>query len=279
MKPVVPLQGFTFGCDPEFFVLDAKGKLVSAHDLIPGTKEAPHKVPLGAIQVDGVAAEINIDPVSTFEDFDRAVVSVMACLLKMLPKDYSLSVVPSAKFSEKEWDRIPDKAKELGCMPDFNAWEMTKNPPPTPGPGMERIRTASGHLHIGWTKDVDLSSDISHLTHCSDLVKQLDFYLGYWSLLNDPDATRRNLYGKAGACRFKDYGVEYRVLSNFWLTNQALRQATWDRMQKAINDMATSYLPDKASPPTQLYLQNAINTSNRSSSLEDKFYYPLRAIN
>ncbi len=51
------------GCDPELFVFsENKKKIVSAHDLLPGTKEEPFAVPCGAIQVDGVAAEFNITP-------------------------------------------------------------------------------------------------------------------------------------------------------------------------------------------------------------------------
>lgn len=277
--PLKPLDGFTFGCDPEFFILNTAGKVVSAHDLLPGTKEAPYEVPFGGVQVDGVAAEITINPVNNFEAFDNAVTSVMKSVLKMLPKGYKLSVVPAVHFSEKEWDRIPDKAKELGCMPDFDAWTMLKNSPPAPAPGYERLRTASGHLHIGWTKDIDLSKDVNHIMHCADLVKQLDFYLGYWSILQDSDTARRSLYGKAGACRFKNYGVEYRVLSNFWLTSKTTRLQTWDRMQRAILDMANKFQPDLASSSSVSHLIRGINTGVRSSTIEDRMYYPVRAIN
>jgi hypothetical protein len=43
MKPLTPLEGFTFGADPELFVKNDKGEIVCA-DMIPGTKDEPHKV-------------------------------------------------------------------------------------------------------------------------------------------------------------------------------------------------------------------------------------------
>jgi hypothetical protein len=38
----------------------------------------------------------------------------------------------------------------------------------------------------------------------------------------DNELRRRTMYGRAGACRFKTYGVEYRTLSNAWLNSPEL---------------------------------------------------------
>jgi hypothetical protein len=237
-----PLEGFTFGCDPELFVLDQNGTPVSAAGLIPGSKMEPHKVEDGAIQVDGMAAEFNIDPVSTFEDFDKKITSVIKQLKTYLPKGYKLLPVPSITFSEDVWLNSSDEAKELGCTPDYNAWTGKVNPPPR-DPENPRMRTASGHLHVGWTDNATLS-DAIHVENCRDLVKQFDWYLGAWSTTMDNDTNRRRLYGKAGACRYKPYGVEYRVLSNFWLTSKKNRFMVWERMQRAIHDMSRDFMPD-----------------------------------
>jgi len=237
-----PMEGLTFGCDPELFVLDTEGNAVCADGLIPGTKEEPHKVECGAVQVDGMAAEFNIDPVDNYEDFNNNCNKVLGQLRKMLPKGYTLSAVPSMQFSEKVWEEAPDHAKVLGCTPDYNAWEGTVNPPPD-GNLIPRTRTASGHLHIGWTDGAD-TTDEQYVAACRDLVKQLDWYLGGWSVLVDSDNIRRNLYGKAGAMRFKPYGVEYRVLSNFWLTSAEKKKQMWNRLQQGIWDMNQRYMPD-----------------------------------
>ena len=214
---IKPLEGFTFGCDPELFVFNDKGEPVSAHPYIPGTKAAPYKVPGGAIQLDGTAAEFNIDPVRNFTDFNNNIKKVLSAMKRFIPKDYTFQCVPHVVYSEAEWDKIPDENKELGCSPDFNAWTGDVNPPPAREPN-SRLCTASGHLHIGWTKDMELDN-IEHLRHCNDLVKQLDWYLGGWSLSQDPDKVRRNLYGKAGALRYKSY-VKNIVTGKRWHCNE-----------------------------------------------------------
>lgn len=275
MEAVMPMPGFMTGADPELFVFDSKGRAVSAAGLIPGTKETPFKVEGGAVQVDGMAAEFNIDPCQTFAEFDSRITLVMQQLKDFLPKGHTLSAVPCIVFDEAVWDAAPPEAKELGCTPDFNAWTGTVNPPPN-CPDNPRLRTASGHLHIGWTEGADLS-DLQHILNCQDLVKQLDWYLGAWSLSADPDSTRRQLYGKAGACRYKPYGVEYRVLSNFWLTSTACRLQVWNRLHTAIYDMRKTFLPDKPKN-YQKFLVESINTSKLAPALVKNFRFPIQTL-
>lgn len=233
--------GFKFGCDPEIFILDQKGKAISP-DMIPGTKSEPHKVKHGAIQRDGMAAEINIDPATSFQEFNRNLNSVLNHLKKMIPDGCELSSTASVLFEPDVWEAAPTEGKMLGCMPDFNAWTGELNPPPAPP--METLRCAGGHLHVGWTDNADMD-DRQHIMNCLDLVKQFDWYLAGWSLSQDGDQWRRQMYGKAGACRIKPYGVEYRVLSNFWLKNTETRMQVWNRMQHAIKGMNNFFLPER----------------------------------
>lgn len=262
-------KGFTFGADPELFVKNlSTDKFVSAEGLIPGTKLNPYRVEKGAVQVDGMAAEFNIDPVDNYWAFDENITAVIDQLQGMLPQDHVLVCKPAVVFDEDVWTGSPDKAKELGCSPDFNAWTGSVNPPPH-DPDNPRLRTASGHLHIGWT-DGESLADPDHLSNCRDLVKQFDWYLGAWSLVVDPDPVRRRLYGKAGACRYKDYGVEYRVLSNFWVMDSRMRLQVWNRMQNAIRNISKSFLPDTAADFTGRLIQS-IDTSTRDTQLESIF--------
>lgn len=227
---------FKIGADPEFFV-KRFGKLTSAYGLVPGTKEAPFKVPKGAVQVDGMALEFNIDPASTFAEFDTNMSNVLNAIIEMVP-GYEPFIEPVADFGAKYIAEQPKEAKELGCSPDFNAYTKAANPRPSAD---TPFRTASGHVHIGWTKDVDVN-DRGHLDACYALTKALDVWLGIPSLAWDQDDRRRSLYGAAGAFRPKPYGMEYRVLSNKWIGDPILRKLVYHNTIEAIK--ATFENPD-----------------------------------
>ena len=142
--------------------------------------------------------------------------------------EYELAAVPTAYFGKEYIDAQPKEAKELGCNPDFNAYTGEENPKPDEG---LPFRTGAGHIHVGWTEDTD---DPVHDSMCHMLVKELDAVLGLPSLLLDPDSERREMYGKAGAHRVKTYGVEYRVLSNFWLSHPAIAALVLDLGQATV---------------------------------------------
>ena len=206
------------GCDPEVFVIKGKS-FVSAHGMIPGTKEKPYAVPFGAVQVDGMALEFNTEPAESEEAFLHHVRSVLSTLEGMIPEKHKIAITPTALFSPKHFDAQPDEAKMLGCEPDFNAYtEGGENPRPD---NTSRMRTAAGHIHLGWTEGEDPRSP-THLMRCCTLAKHLDTYLGLPSLLWDSDTKRRTMYGMAGSFRPKPYGMEYRPLSNAWLKDDAL---------------------------------------------------------
>lgn len=221
---------FTIGADPEFFV-SRNGKPVSAYGLIPGDKKNPMKVRKGAVQVDGMALEFNINPAATEKDFLDNLDVVMTTILDMVP-GYDMYDSPVAEFGFEYIQAQPEEAKILGCEPDYNAYTGRANPRPdanTP------FRTASGHIHIGWTKDVD-PHDPGHFEACCTLVKMLDVKLGIPSLIWDKDKKRRLLYGQAGCFRPKPYGLEYRTLSNAWLNPKLphLRKFVFGETRKAI---------------------------------------------
>src|SRR6476661_7278777 len=118
-------MSFTIGCDPEIFVRTKSGQHVTAHGLVPGDKKAPYKVPNGAVQVDGMALEFNIDPVpfNDFNQFNDKIIGVMSQLKKMLPEGHRMDIQPSVQFEKDYYDNnVPEDAKELGCDPDFCAY-------------------------------------------------------------------------------------------------------------------------------------------------------------
>ncbi len=221
---------FLIGADPEIFV-KRDSKLVSAYGLIKGDKKNPLKVDRGAVQVDGMALEFNIDPAENFAKFNNNIDTVLAILKSMVP-GHEFEIAPVADFGKAMIDAQPKEAKELGCDPDFDAYTGKANPRPS---AETPFRTASGHLHVGWTKDVD-PMDPTHLEACRALVKNMDIYLGIPSLAFSTDDRRRELYGKAGAFRPKSYGVEYRVLDNMWLTTPHRRKWAFENTILAIKE-------------------------------------------
>jgi hypothetical protein len=268
------VPNFKFGCDPELFILDPEGNPVCADGLIPGDKDNPYKVERGAVQVDGFAAEFNIDPASSFAEFSDSIDIVVAQLKAMLPPGYCLTDKTTMTFSEKAWEEAPSRAKVLGCSPDFNAWTGQVNPPPDVAK-LGRTRHLGGHIHIGWRDDGDANS-VNHVKNCNELVQQLDWSVGAWSVTKDQDKKRRQAYGKAGACRYKPYGVEYRVLSPFWVLNYQRRVETWNRVQMAIMSMRKSFYPEVGYEFNSRVVES-IDTASLDKDLKDAYYFPIQA--
>jgi hypothetical protein len=225
-------MGILLGADPEVFATK-QGKLVSAHGMIPGTKENPFPVQGGAVQVDGMALEFNIDPARNADQFVMNLRQVMMQLRLMVP-GHKLLATPVAEFGREMIDAQPDEAKELGCDPDFNAYlEGAENPIPNVN---APFRTGAGHVHIGlWDPNGPLP--VNHNLVCCELAKQLDCYLAAPMAFLDMDPRRRELYGKAGAFRPKPYGMEYRVLSNKWLSSAKVMRWVHSNTMLAVSRM------------------------------------------
>ncbi len=206
------------GCDPEVFVRRRGKKFFhSAYGLNKGTKEVPVRVDKGAVQVDGMALEFNIDPAASEDEWYGNITTVLGQMEASVPQ-FEVLAVPVAHFTKAHIAKQPPEATELGCTPDFNAWKGGEENPRPDGSAVT-FRTGAGHIHFGWTKDADLTDPL-HIEACCMLVKALDITLGPLCSLFDTGAERRELYGAAGAFRPKTYGCEYRVVSNAWLRDE-----------------------------------------------------------
>lgn len=192
------------GYDIEYAVKNNKGKIIPAGHLDTyGVKGMPEMLTNGGIEIDCCALEITPPPATDEDGFVSHILSLLEEVKKRY-SDYKFLTKPSYTFKEKELEGIPH-AYNMGCSADFNAWTRRENPKPNSPSG---LRSFGGHVHIE-------GGDANTIRAC-------DLTLGMWSVLKDKDTQRRKLYGKAGAFRYKPYGVEYRVLSNFWCDKEQL---------------------------------------------------------
>lgn len=234
------------GADPELFAVDLEGKFRSFIGKVGGTKQHPLVIRDDgcAVQEDNVAAEFNIPPCESAEKFIEAINFNLEHLRTIATNHgLNLSISASAEFPLEEL--LDPKAMEFGCDPDFNAWTEKVNL--RPRSRNKYLRSAGGHVHI------ETEMNPYHVARAFDLCCVIP------SLALDGDTRRRELYGKAGACRPKPYGVECRALSNFWLASDELKAWVFNQTQKAVKFAEQQR---RFSQNESLRIQSCINTSN-----------------
>lgn len=251
----------TLGADPEFF-LEYQGKIRPVVGKLGGTKTNPIPVGVWGIQEDNVAAEFNIPPTTAPIGFSSAIKGGIEVVLRRVKEKTTMTYQPSLKASHHfdDADLTTDQAKTFGCEPDMNAWTMFENS--FEGKGNTDLRTCGGHIHVGGIEDMDVYA----------VVRAMDLFLGVPSVLLDVDTERRSLYGNAGAFRRKPYGVEYRVLSNFWIFSKRYCDWVW----KATN-MAIKYAEDVTIDPNAevgILIQDTINKSDINGYSKLKQIFP-----
>jgi hypothetical protein len=213
------MSKFTIGCDPEFIMREKRsGNLISAIPHVRGTKHNPMPLPLGGnIQRDNVAVEIATDPTDSAAGFVGNIKATLSEAIKTLPEEVELIAEVSAHFPEDQLQH--PEAEAFGCDPDYCAWECAENEKPCPVGENYTFRSFGAHIHVG-TTGKDENTFLLDFNGKIDMVKAMDCFHGIISTVLDSgekSIARRKLYGKPGAHRPKDYGVEYRVLSNYWL--------------------------------------------------------------
>lgn len=240
------------GADPELFVRDAETKEVaSAIGILGGTKDEPRVVERGAIQEDNVLAEFNIDPASTREEFYDSIQTVMKRLHSDLA-GHGLEpyICASHVYTKPYLKSLGGKAFAFGCDPDINAWTGEQNEPPN---AYTCLRSAGGHVHISFSRPT--FDRALKVVRAFEVVKSLP------DLFVDTDNQRRELYGKSGACRVKDYGVEIRSPSNYWLKSKESIHSMFDAAIKAesLADNIDDILAERGVTPERI--QDVINNS------------------
>lgn len=244
----------TLGADPEFFIETREGKMKSIIGLLGGTKDEPRWIDdFGEfkVQEDNVAAEYNIPASSSRERFIEHILWPQKVIAKLIGTDrFQISTKASSQFPIEELQ--DPKAQEFGCDPDYSAWTMRHNQKPECDD--KTFRTAGGHVHIG-LEDKDPMNIIR-------IIRNMDKFLGVWSVLHDQDNERRKLYGAAGCFRPQPHGAEYRTLSNFWIFDPKLIGEVWDRTQAAVGH--NDFIADNSGEASMI--QHIINKGDKATA-------------
>lgn len=227
-----------FGCDPEFFFKKGN-KIIGAEKVLPADGLINDNSN-GKVIIDGVQAELN-----PLENPCREVLAnrISRCLCdvrdimkkKKVKADFSQTV----KISKKEMDSLSEKSKQFGCSPSNNMYNKDASVG-VKDASIYMSRSAGGHVHIGMPDGVDIYSETYKVfkKEPERLVQMLDIIVGNTMVMIDRDKgniERRKTYGRAGEYRLPSHGLEYRTLSNFWLTNYTLMSFVMSMTRLAVS--------------------------------------------
>jgi hypothetical protein len=251
----IDLKTVALGSDAEVFLVDRTGRPFPACGIIGGTKAEPLMLTKDgvAVQEDNVMLEFNTPISYDGSTWVKNLQRSMNMAFARIPPSLRPEIVGSMNF-DPAFLEIP-QAQTFGCEPDYNAWTMTRNP--RPKPSEPTLRTAAAHVHISWAEPEGIEQ------RCR-VIQMADIFVTLpgldWSL----DRKRRSMYGRAGAFRGKDYGVEHRVQDNAWLLNTDRLIYTWQRYQQALKAVNTDYEIKKEDA---IAVQDAINNYDVSSAM------------
>lgn len=220
--PRVSAYSVTLGCDPEVFIAKKTlmgNRITGAEHIIPAQGLKDYS---GKVIIDGVAAELNPMESACRANLANYTATCMRMLMNRLPKDMTLDFRPCVKVSKTEMASLSPANRRFGCSPSFNIYNE-EDMLATIDSANYPYRGAGGHIHIGVAGLPTLSTCVKESP--DRLVRMLDIIVGNTCVLFDTDKTnalRRRTYGRAGEYRLPKHGLEYRVLSNFWLQSREL---------------------------------------------------------
>lgn len=256
------------GTDPEFFFKNVKsGKMVSSIPFVPGTKHEPVKLESGGtIQRDNVAVEFATDPATSMEDFVQKVGNALRETNAKVPTGCILVAEPSAVFPNEELNN--EEALVFGCDPDYDAWELMENPKPSHG--NPNFRSAGAHIHVGFDEGSGNDFLLDPMGKVWT-VRTMDVFHGLVSVVldnNEASIERRKLYGSAGSHRPKEYGVEYRSLSNFWMKSPELVMLMYSLTQDVLKLIRENGHEELIETLGDIEIRNTINNGNITVATE-----------
>ena len=242
----------TMGSDPEFFLakrtmLGRVGAVVGSeraipeegmlHKIIKQGRTAAEDEKAPRVIRDGFQVEINPLQNTCRQSGANDIAYCFRGLATVLKeKGYTINFSPTVKVTKKEMESLSNKSRMFGCTPSKNAYGEVVE---LPDPETYLIRAAGGHIHLGtpFKTGNDPSIKVLKQTDVTEVIKILDIIAGNTCVLVDRDPgniERRKAYGRAGEYRQPSHGIEYRVLSNFWLRNYTVMSMAFGLCRMAI---------------------------------------------
>jgi len=238
------------GSDPEFFIADAKGKVLAADKFFPGKKEplrfdAEYKNLL--LFFDGIQAEINIPASTCRETVSHYIRDGLRKATEVIGEDNKIIMKPSVRVTKTLLKKADPEALIFGCEPDFNAYTGKQNTEAMDA-SAHMYRYAGGHIHLGMSSAYAKNGNEYDLAKTEEghvrAIKFIDYITGAVLVMMDkgPNAKRRRTkYGTAGCFRPTPYGIEYRTPSCWWMKSPAAMSLTFGLTRLAWNLMISGF--------------------------------------
>jgi len=223
----LPYRGYISGADPEIFVIDSSGEVLPAWCFLPA-KEKVDKNAATPCFWDGFQAEFAPWAKGCLEEFGDEIREGLVRVLRsarQLNPSAKLTLSNTVKLSDALLKQATDDQIRFRCSSSYNVYHDAGCPPPDPR--SYPYRFAGGHIHIG--HGCKLPGVV-----ISEVIKGLDAILGVIGVsmsagIDSPE--RRTMYGRAGEFRLPPHGIEYRVLSNFWLSHPCIYHLVFELMR------------------------------------------------
>jgi hypothetical protein len=291
----ISIRKIEMGCDPEFFFKTGK-KIIGAEKVIStkGIKFHPSdeykeygRSSEGAkeceIVIDGVQAELHPKQNWCIAHLQNEI----ACCFKKLNKvindsknDVSFEFGRTVTIDPEELMSLDESSRKFGCAPSWNTYSGMENSISV-DPIVYRKRSGGGHIHMGRSPFSDESGDDKELYKKKHqvLVRIMDIVVGNTCVLLDTDKDnkeRRKYYGLAGDYRLPPHGLEYRTLSNFWLTDPALTAMVFGLARMSYCIVFYGKEKDYLNASKETNIVKAINKNDYSLAMEN--YLKIRGL-
>ncbi len=252
---------FSIGGDPEIFLTNAAGEIMSSIPVLKHDKYDPIVLDASKeikLYADNSLAEMAFAPSYNKKDFVETYRQAMQKAQSHLGKGFRLKIQSAHYFKENELEAaFGIDPLQVGCNPEYSHWRKEVN---ELGAFENTMRSGSSHVHVGHPLLEDHDNKGRALA-------VIEVFLGCSSILWDNDKSsleRRKKYGKSGSFRPTGYGFETRFMSNYMLNSPKLVELTYDLIEYSLSHIFNN-TDEKVMKSVNIEdVQNAINNCDKA---------------